>query len=73
MRVSDGYKVYWGTELRNYTNSVDVGKTTSYTITGLTNGISYYIAVKEYVDLRETYYYHTDHLGRNSGDSILNS
>jgi len=59
----DGYKVYWGTESRNYTQSVDVGKTTSYTITGLTNGISYYIAVKAYVDLKETFYYHTDHLG----------
>jgi RHS repeat-associated protein len=59
----DGYKVYWGTESRNYTHSDDVGKTTSYTITGLTNGVSYYIAVKAYVDLKETYYYHTDHLG----------
>jgi RHS repeat-associated protein len=59
----DGYKVYWGTESRNYTYSVDVGKMTSYMITGLTNGVSYYIAVKAYVDLRETYYYHTDHLG----------
>jgi RHS repeat-associated protein len=59
----DGYKVYWGTESRNYTNSVNVGKTTTYTITGLTNGVPYYIAVKAYVDLRETYYYHTDHLG----------
>jgi RHS repeat-associated protein len=59
----DGYKVYWGTESENYTNSVDVGKTTSYTITGLMNGITYYVAVKAYVDLRETYYYHIDHLG----------
>jgi len=59
----DGYKVYWGTESKNYTNTADAGKTTSYTITGLTNRTSYYIAVKTYVDLREPYYYHTDHLG----------
>jgi len=59
----DGYKVYWGTESRNYTNTADAGKTTSYTITELTNGTTYYIAVKAYVDLKETYYYHTDHLG----------
>lgn len=59
----DGYKVYWGTESGNYTNSADVGKTLTYTITGLTNGVPYYIAIKAYVDLRETYYYHTDHLG----------
>lgn len=59
----DGYKVHWGTESKNYTNSTDVGKTTSYAITGLTNGVSYYIAVKAYANIKETYYYHTDHLG----------
>lgn len=33
----DGYKVYWGVESGKYTSSVDVGKITSYTISGLTN------------------------------------
>ena len=59
----DGYKVYWGTESGKYTNSIDVGKVNSHTITGLTNGVSYYIAVTAYTDIKETYYYHTDHLG----------
>ena len=59
----DGYKIYWGLQSRNYTNSVDVGKTTSYTITGLINGTTYYVSVTAYADLKETYYYHTDHLG----------
>ena len=30
-----GYKIYYGTSSGNYTNSVDVGNTTSYTQTGL--------------------------------------
>lgn len=59
----DGYKVYLGKESGKYTSSTDVGKVTSHTITGLTNGISYYIAVKAYADIKETYFYHTDHLG----------
>jgi len=59
----DGYKVYWGTTSGTYTNSTDVGKTTSYTITGLTNETTYYIAVTAYADLKNTYFYHTDHLG----------
>jgi RHS repeat-associated protein len=59
----DGYKVYWGTQSRDYRNTADAGKATSYTITELTNGVSYYIAVTAYADLKETYYFHTDHLG----------
>jgi RHS repeat-associated protein len=61
--VVDGYKVYWGTTSGTYTNYTDVGKTTSYTITGLTNDTTYYIAVTAYADLKNTYFYHTDHLG----------
>ncbi|MBI4689046.1 MAG: fibronectin type III domain-containing protein [Nitrospirae bacterium] len=59
----DGYKVYYGTQSGNYTNSVDVGDTTSYTITGLTNGTTYYVSVTAYADLKETYFYHVDYLG----------
>jgi RHS repeat-associated protein len=59
----DGYKIHWGTESGNYTESADVGDTTSYTITGLTNGTTYYIAIKAYADIKRTLYYHTDHLG----------
>ncbi|MEP6890825.1 MAG: fibronectin type III domain-containing protein, partial [Nitrospirota bacterium] len=41
-----GYRVYYGTSSRNYLNSISVGKVTSATITGLTVGTTYYIAVK---------------------------
>ncbi len=59
----DGYKVYWGTASGNYTSSVDVGDVATHTITGLTNGTTYYVSVTSYADLKETYFYHTDHLG----------
>ena len=39
-----GYKVYSGTACRNYTNSFYVGNTTNATITGLTDGATYYCA-----------------------------
>ncbi|MGD8523304.1 MAG: fibronectin type III domain-containing protein [Desulfobacterales bacterium] len=44
----DGYKVYYGTSSRNYTASVDVGNTTEYTLTGLTEGTTYYFAATAY-------------------------
>ncbi|UCG07373.1 MAG: fibronectin type III domain-containing protein [Desulfobacterales bacterium] len=44
----DGYKVYYGTSSRNYTNSVDAGNITEYTITGLTEGTTYYFAATAY-------------------------
>jgi PKD repeat protein len=40
-----GYKVYHGSGSRQYTASVDVGNVTSYTLSGLTGGRLYYIAV----------------------------
>ena len=43
-----GYKVYWGTVSRNYAWSADAGMQTTYTITGLTEGITYYFAVTAY-------------------------
>ncbi|MGC8912671.1 MAG: fibronectin type III domain-containing protein [Thermoplasmata archaeon] len=39
------YKIYWGTSAGNYTNNVTVGNITSYTITNLTNGQTYYFAI----------------------------
>ncbi len=43
-----GYKIYYGTSSKNYTNFVNVGKSTSYTLTGLTEGKVYYIAATSY-------------------------
>jgi len=43
-----GYKIYYGTQSRGYTNSVDAGNTTNYTVTGLQEGATYYFAVTAY-------------------------
>jgi polysaccharide export outer membrane protein len=43
-----GYKVYYGTSSGVYGSPIDVGKKTSYTITGLTAGQKYYLALKAY-------------------------
>jgi hypothetical protein len=43
-----GYKVYYGTASGSYGSPVDVGKVTSYTLTGLTGGQRYYVALKAY-------------------------
>ncbi len=43
-----GYKLYFGTASRSYTGSVNVGNTTSYTLTNLTDGEIYYFAATAY-------------------------
>ncbi len=43
-----GYKIYSGTASRDYSSSVDVGNQTSYTLTGLEDGRTYYLAVTAY-------------------------
>ena len=43
-----GYKVYYGTGSKSYTGSVDVGNVTSYTVTGLTQGQTYYVTITAY-------------------------
>jgi len=40
-----GYKVYYGTGSRTYGTPINVGKVTTYTLTGLIAGQTYYIAV----------------------------
>ncbi len=43
-----GYKVYVGTSSRNYSSSTDVGNNTQYTLSGLEDGKTYYIATTAY-------------------------
>ena len=43
-----GYKIYYGTHSRRYSNAVDVGLVTSYTISNLETGKNYYFALTAY-------------------------
>jgi hypothetical protein len=43
-----GYIAFWGTSPGSYDNQADVGNVTSYPITGLSEGTTYYFAVKAY-------------------------
>jgi hypothetical protein len=43
-----GYKLYYGTSSRNYPFTLDVGSVTTHTITGLSDGQTYYIAATAY-------------------------
>lgn len=43
-----GYKIYYGTGSRAYNWFVDVGNATTYTITGLADGSTYYFAATAY-------------------------
>jgi hypothetical protein len=43
-----GYKFFYGTSIGNYTFSKDVGNTTSYTVTNLEEGETYYFAARAY-------------------------
>jgi uncharacterized repeat protein (TIGR02543 family) len=43
-----GYKVYWGKTSRTYEESIDVGNVTTYVLSGLTKGETYFIAVTAY-------------------------
>ncbi len=43
-----GYTVYYGTSSGNYSNNIDIGNVTSYQLTGLTDGLTYYFSVTAY-------------------------
>ena len=43
-----GYILFYGTSSRSYSNSIDVGNNTQYTLTGLIDGTTYYFAAKAY-------------------------
>lgn len=46
-----GYKVYYGTISKSYINLVDIGNEISFTLTGLTQGQTYFIVVTAYDNL----------------------
>jgi uncharacterized delta-60 repeat protein len=43
-----GYRIYYGTTPGDYTSSIDVGNATSFALTDLTPGLTYYFAVTAY-------------------------
>jgi chitinase len=43
-----GYKISYGTVSRNYSSTIDVQKATSYSVTGLSTGQTYYFAASAY-------------------------
>ena len=43
-----GYKIYYGTTTGSYDHSIDVGNVTTYYLTGLTKGQTYFIVVTAY-------------------------
>lgn len=43
-----GYKLYYGTQSGNYSTSVDAGNKTTYTLTSLADGQTYYLATTAY-------------------------
>jgi len=43
-----GYKVYYGTESGVYTTAIDVGNVTTYTVSGLPLGSTYFFAITAY-------------------------
>jgi hypothetical protein len=40
-----GYKIYYGESSGNYTNSINVGKVTQYTVNQLKDGVDYYFTI----------------------------
>ncbi|MFZ1200684.1 MAG: fibronectin type III domain-containing protein, partial [Desulfobacterales bacterium] len=51
-----GYKIYYGTSSRNYAYNVNVGKSTSASLSGLQEGRKYYFAATAYTSSAESNY-----------------
>src|SRR5215470_3062585 len=46
--ITIGYVLQYGTAPRSYSQRIDVGSATSYTVHGLLDGTTYYFAVRAY-------------------------
>src|SRR4030042_2350369 len=55
-----GFKIYYGTASGNYTQNIDVGNVTTYPVTNLTDGLTYYFVVTAYNALRNESRYSTE-------------
>ena len=49
-----GYRLYCGTASQAYTTNCDAGNSTQITVSGLSNVVTYYFAVKSYNDVLES-------------------
>jgi PKD repeat protein len=49
-----GYKLSYGQSSGNYTSTIDVGNTNTYSLTGVQEGVTYYLAAKAYDTSRTT-------------------
>ncbi len=43
-----GYKIHYGTESGNYTETIDIGNVSEYQVNNLTNGATYYFVITAY-------------------------
>ena len=58
-----GYKLYYGPTTRAYTNSIDVGNSTSGTVSNLVAGATYFFAATAYdsTDMRKRLLHRSEH------------
>ena len=64
-----GYKIYYGTGSRDYSNSTDVGNRTIHTISALDEGTTYYFAATAYDSLKNESDYSAE-IVYTAGDSV---
>lgn len=67
--VVDGYRIYYGTSEGQYSENVDVGKVTQYSLDtlSLTQNITYYFVVKAYNSAGESGF--SNSVSRTQGDT----